>query len=891
MGIFGVLFARELPSPIRLPVILLAVATPLFAARLYSPGKQRYLLIGATVLLMLGAMVMVSDVSGSLAALEDVPRGALEASRWIGAVSLSLGLLVIIFSVARTGEAIDEIGDRFRHLTQHMSEGFVLTAPDGAIVMVNARFTEMTGLPEAEVLGRSERSLSAGKGLGGLFDREEVSASATVEYQVTWRLGEEDREYWVSRTPIFDRRGVHAGALSTLRDITEQCRLSQSLEQYAQGLSQLVDEQTRKLHQSEARLRDLLVHMNEGFLAVDSAFRIRFANERVCELLGVSVEEVLNRDLFQYVEPTGRGRLLDLLEMVEAQHSTQSQQEFVLNTERGEHVPAVFAIAPISDSEESELRYSVVITNVSRLKLMQRQLEARAAELEAANEELKLIDRAKDGFLSNVSHELRTPLSTIRGYVEMLSSLSLGPLQEYQKNALQVISRNMQRLTVLIDEMIAFSRMEIKGVQLSLTLFSMEAMLQECLGSAEPQLMPKKLRAEVTGPGAFPLVWADRKKLVQVIGILFSNAVKFSVRGGELAIRMSLREANTVAVSVEDHGIGIDPAFHSRVFAKFFQVDSSLTRRYEGAGIGLSIAKSVVEAHGGSIELDSQLNEGSTFTVVLPRSVFVSDLPPLYQDCMSGSRVIVGADEREFRMAMAEVLERSGCRVTAVNKGYECIRAARDIAPHAVILDEVLPDLSGWVTAAKLHEESSLRAIPVLILTGSRSPSSLAEGTAGAAYLSKPFGASDLIAEVRRLLYGETPEPAEHPYEAAPSAKAPPCVLVVDRDTDVLEWVETALSHRQIRCVCAADRESGLKLAQQITPDLVFLDVDSLESEWSSAVRAFRAIEPTRHVPIYVMTALAPNGHEPDGARGVLRKPFSIRDVEHIIWGNLSPVG
>ena len=782
VGMCGIVFSRLLPGPVRLPVVLLCVATPLFIggyflARVYAAGVQRYLLIGATILLMLGAMVMVSDVSGSLAAMEEVPRRVLEISRWIGMASLLLGLVAIWISGARAGEAIGEIGDRFRHLAQHMSEGFVLTAADGTVALVNSRFTEMTGLPEAQVLGRNASYLARELDLDlVLHPGDAPSLASPSESQVTWHSGAEDREYWVSRIPVFDRRGVLAGTLATVRDITEQCRLSRSLERYAQGLARLVEEQTLKLHQSERRLRDLLIHMNEGFLAVDSSFRVRFANERVCQLLRVSHDAIMGSDLFQFVDPTGRGRLLDLLETLEINQSSEAQQEFLVNTALGEPLPVVIAIAPIPDSAEEDLRYSVVITDVSNLKNMQRQLESRAAELEAANEELKLIDRAKDGFLSNVSHELRTPLSTIRGYVEMLESQSLGPLQEMQGNALTVISRNMQRLTVLIDEMIEFSRMEIKGVQLSLTLFSVEGLLQDCIGSAQPHLLAKNIRVETASTLGFPMIWADRKKLVQVVAILLSNAIKFSPADSVITVAVGVRNGHECTISVKDRGIGIDPAFHRRVFAKFFQVDSSMTRRYEGAGIGLSIAKNIVEAHGGVIELKSELNKGSDFTVALPRSVFSPEVSYSYKDCMAGTVALVATDDRDFRVTIAELLTRCGCEVTALGKGYECIRAARDLEPALVVLDEALADLSGMATAVKLKEEQSAGDTQILILASPATAAlaSTPDSAHAAHFLAKPFAASELVAELRRLLFDDSAPQATKVEEVGTQPKPMP---------------------------------------------------------------------------------------------------------------------
>jgi DNA-binding response OmpR family regulator len=313
-----------------------------------------------------------------------------------------------------------------------------------------------------------------------------------------------------------------------------------------------------------------------------------------------------------------------------------------------------------------------------------------------------------------------------------------------------------------------------------------------------------------------------------------------------------------------------------------------MTRRYEGAGIGLSIAKNIIEAHGGAIELKSELNKGSAFTIALPRSLFSSNLPANYQDSMAETLALVVADDRDFRNAIASILTRCGCQVTTLGKGYECIRTAREVSPDLIVLDEALADLSGISTAFKLKEDPNTNALHVLILASSgAAPLSPMPDTAHAAhFMAKPFGAPELIAEVRRLLFDETPPAPVTSDESLVTPKAVPHVLVIDHDTDVLEWMESALRHRQIPCACAADPESGMKLALHAPPDVVFLDVDTLDEDGASALRLFHDVDATKNVPVYAMTARPPHGREANGAAGILRKPFTIRDLETIVWSN-----
>jgi len=353
LGVFGILFARGLDAPVlRGVALLVSVAGPMVAAayilaNLSSRGLERMLLVGGVLLLMVGALGTASGISGMLPQSEGVSQDIEKLSQWTGLVSLLLGMLALLASLVRTDEAIEEIGERFRHLADQMGEGFVLASNDGTIALVNARFLELTGLEEAEVLGHSTREIA--EHLNGeeiLPHLDEPERKHPREFRCSWPLGGEERHFLVNARPLLGRRGALAGVLATVRDVTEQQSLARRLERYTHGLQKLVEDRTQKLRQSEEQFRDLLLSMNEGFLTVDSQFRILFANDRIGDVLRQNPQTLVGREVFEFVDAAGRGRLLDLFESAGAGAADRMQQEFVFLSESAE-VPVMVALSLI----------------------------------------------------------------------------------------------------------------------------------------------------------------------------------------------------------------------------------------------------------------------------------------------------------------------------------------------------------------------------------------------------------------------------------------------------------------------------------------------------------------------------------------------------------------
>jgi signal transduction histidine kinase len=236
-------------------------------------------------------------------------------------------------------------------------------------------------------------------------------------------------------------------------------------------------------------------------------------------------------------------------------------------------------------------------------------------EIQKAYEELSELDRLKSEFVAIASHELQTPLTLILGYASFLKEETTGAAGEQ----LDIVLRSALRLRSLINDMINLRHIETGEAELELEQLSLNELVTTITAEFASLAEAKKQTISIKLASQLPMVKADRQKLHLVLANLLSNAIKFTPEGGRIEVEVKTRE-NEVWVSVRDTGIGIPPREQERIFDRFYQVEPSLTRRFEGIGLGLSIAKGMVELHGGRIWVESLEGMGSSFTFALPLS-------------------------------------------------------------------------------------------------------------------------------------------------------------------------------------------------------------------------------------------------------------------------------
>jgi signal transduction histidine kinase len=244
---------------------------------------------------------------------------------------------------------------------------------------------------------------------------------------------------------------------------------------------------------------------------------------------------------------------------------------------------------------------------------LEKRVQERTSELREALRKLSELNQLKANFIANVSHELRTPLTHVKSYLELLATQSLGPLTDDQKSAIQVSQRATGRLESLIDNLILFSMASRGEMTLRLAPVNLNGVAAEVVNYSRHKADDRGVTLQVNIEPNLPLVQADAEKISWAILQLLDNAIKFTPSGGHVKLSVHPETATLVMISVSDTGIGIPANRLNEIFEPFHQLDGSPTRQFSGTGLGLALARDIVEAHGSVIEVESEVGQGSVF--------------------------------------------------------------------------------------------------------------------------------------------------------------------------------------------------------------------------------------------------------------------------------------
>ncbi|HZJ24438.1 MAG TPA: ATP-binding protein [Anaerolineales bacterium] len=246
-------------------------------------------------------------------------------------------------------------------------------------------------------------------------------------------------------------------------------------------------------------------------------------------------------------------------------------------------------------------------------RTLERRVEERTAELQKALERLSELGQLKANFISNISHELRTPLTHVKGYIELLISESLGPIVDEQRHALQVSQQSTIRLETLIEDLIMVSLASREELNINLQNVDVGRLANLAVKSSLDKAVARGVNLHTVIDDNLPTVQADSQKIAWVLNQLIDNGIKFTQSGGSVVVSVKREGKNLVVTSVTDTGIGIPLNRVSDIFEQFHQLDGSTTRRYGGTGLGLSLVRDIVEAHGSMLDVQSTEGRGSTF--------------------------------------------------------------------------------------------------------------------------------------------------------------------------------------------------------------------------------------------------------------------------------------
>lgn len=339
-------------------------------------------------------------------------------------------------------------------------------------------------------------------------------------------------------------------------------------------------------------------------------------------------------------------------------------------------------------------------------------------ELHTANAQLVENDRRKNEFLAMLAHELRNPLAVIHNTVQLLRGTVSGASERY----MEVLQRQVRMLGSIVGDLLDASRITRGLITLKHTRVNMVALAEQALESTSPPLEKKRLTTHLNLPDRPVIVLGDPVRLEQVLVNLLTNAAKYTDPGGEVTLSL-VANAEWAEVRVQDTGIGIAPDTRERIFALFGQAERGRDRAEGGLGIGLTIAKTLVELHGGRIEVHSAgLGKGAEFTVTLPlaraKDSGKASTPSFSASGSRSKRILVVEDNPDVAETMSALLQAAGHEVTAANNGPAALKKVEEFAPDLVLLDIGLPGMDGYEVARRLRQNPRTRNILVAALTG-----------------------------------------------------------------------------------------------------------------------------------------------------------------------------
>lgn len=421
---------------------------------------------------------------------------------------------------------------------------------------------------------------------------------------------------------------------------------------------------------------------------------------------------------------------------------------------------------------------AVLKEEVTERKRAEAEIQAYSEALETKNEALSRLDQLKDEFLANTSHELRTPLNGVIGIAESMVDGATGHLTPEQTYNLSMIVTSGRRLFNLVNDILDFSKLKHHALDLRRRPVSMKTVTEVVFTLSQPLIQKKEVQLVNKLDAELPLVNADESRLQQIMHNLVGNAIKFTLEG---TVTVSARvQEEMLEVSVSDTGIGIPPDKLEMIFQSFEQVDASITRSYSGSGLGLSITRQLVELHGGTVRVDSVVDQGSTFTFTLPLAQEADtaagegqasdvDTPstriwPDIEPVMALSQVEL-AENKEFTVLVVDdelinvqvltnYLSLQNYAVSQAFNGFEALDAVEEIEPDLVLLDVMMPKISGYEVCKKIRERYPAHELPVVLLTAKNQSSDLVAGFESGAndYLTKPIDKNELLARVKTHL-------------------------------------------------------------------------------------------------------------------------------------------
>ncbi len=561
----------------------------------------------------------------------------------------------------------------------------------GQFLRVNRRFCEITGYSSDELLEMSFSDLTHPD------DREEDLARIEAVHSGDERRWQSEKRYirkdgeivWVlvSGTLMLSGEDQPMYTVATIQDIT------------------ILKKAEAALRESEERFRTLADNISQLAWIADASGWIFWYNKRWFDYTGTTLEHMEGWGWQEVHHPDHVERVVEKFrEHVEK--GIEWEDIFPLRSRDGEFGWFLSRAMPIRDDDGKIIRWFGTNTDITEQMVME--------------QKLKEADRRKDEFLATLAHELRNPLAPIRTSVELLSDPKETDA-ETVRHVLAIMERQTSQLIRLVDDLLDLSRITRGKIALQRDVIDLESVLSSSMETVRPMFDQSGQQIDLDLPDQDIPIDGDEMRLSQVFSNLLSNAIKFTPEGSRINVKARV-DGDRVKVAVEDRGIGIPEEMRERIFEIFAQMEP-LDRRHSGLGIGLTLVRSLVELHDGTVEVQSEEGKGSTFTVSLPladqpAATEQAPKPGRSDDERGVLRILVVDDNEDAATLIAKLLSRDGHEVEVAFSGEDALEKGKERNPDLILLDLGMPGMNGYETFDAIRKKDWGRDIPIAALTG-----------------------------------------------------------------------------------------------------------------------------------------------------------------------------
>lgn len=804
------------------------------------------------------------------------------------------GLAGIYFSygwITRSRAEIDLGREKMKSLALAVEQSpatVVITDSEGVIEYVNPKFTRLTGYSSNEAIGQNPRILKSElhprEYYTELWDVIKSGREWRGEFLNKKKNGELFWEY-ASISPLVDGDGNTTHFIGVKEDVT----LRKQAEQEQKRQKEFIETVLNSIPDSIS-----IVNVSDGRITgFNSAFR-KESGLSEAEILNKHCYE-LNHSLKNICRPSDHS-----CPLLEINHKRPI--EHVHLNAGGDEIFVEVSAFPIMD-ESGEVRQAVHV----RRDITERKKAEKA--ILSAKEKAEEASRSKSEFLANLSHEFRTPMNGIIGMTELALDTELNP---EQTDYLNLVKMSAEALQVLLNDILDFSKIEAGRLQLEQIDFDLKDCVEDAVHTLAFKAHGKGLEIILNIDKAIPeILVGDPGRLRQVLLNLLGNAVKFTHKG-EIIVSAELEgavgENLTLHFKVADTGIGIPREKQELIFSDFTQADSSTTRKYGGAGLGLAISSKLVDMFGGEIWVESEVGQGSTFHFTARFSVAKHTvIPEEHVDYraldIENASVLIVDDNGTSRRFLYQSLTNWGMKPTACDNGTAGLEALKQAAEHGtpfslVLLDSQMPEIDGFELASRIRSMPLLEKIPLLMLTSSATPGDAAkcrkEGIDG--YIPKPVRQSELYAAIKTILE----KPAARNNNRTPNLLTRHTIRTFGPRYSILAAEDNPVNQKLTRRVLEKHGHkvtvvsNGMEAVDAFKTgkyDLILMDIQMPEMDGMEAAALIRGAEKTDgdHIPIIAMTAYAMKGDRErflkSGFDGYVAKPINPLELAYYIQG------